>query len=180
MIKNTITITRDDISETPNVIKRLNKGSNKTNHKYNIDLDSLQETYQGLMRNRKFIKHYVSDDKLLQILFYCLDQENDHKNNEAVYYIRDIERLATRKNLYKLDRVNYWKCSFCGEEIEIDNSKKIRYYDLLCNNCKEEYEITDVIDKRILDNFNEYSNNINNNLKRKYKVILSKIKKNRK
>ena len=180
MIKNVINISRDDVSETSDVIRRINKCSNKTNHKFNIDLSSLPETYVGLLKNRKFIKHYVNDDKLLNILFYCLDQENDHRSYDTVYYIRDIDRLVMQRNLYKLDRIDFWKCSFCENEIEIDNSKKISHHHFLCSDCKDEYTNTTKIDARIINNFNEYSESVNENLKKKYKVLLSKMKKNNK
>lgn len=171
---------RDDATQNDGVIGRLNKNSNKSNYKYNIDLNSLPEMYRGLLKNRKFVKPFVHDDKLLNILFYCLDQENDHKSYDTVYYIREIDRLVMQRNLYKLNRITYWTCSFCDSEIEIDSTKRIHYHHLLCNECKDDYNHNGVIDVRIIQNFKNYSEYINNMFKNKYKNILSKIKKHNK
>ncbi len=176
MAKNDVILER---SKQYNSSARLNKKSNQRNFRFGINLNLLNETYQNLIKNRKVIRRFADDDRILKILFNCIDQENDHRSYDKIFYIRELDSFVMQRNLYKLNNTFFWKCSFCESDIELDNNKKFNATSFLCNYCRLDYN-SKIVDPRIVDNFKNFTLDINTRLNNKYNLLLKKIQKNNK
>ena len=84
------------------------------------------------------------------------------------------------RNIYKLQNIIFWKCSFCESDIEINYSKKATYKNFLCDRCLTDYNLDKNVDEKIINNFKEYIIYTNQYFNTKYEVILKKLKKNQK
>jgi hypothetical protein len=156
----------------------MNKYSSRKDTCRGIDLSKLRQTHAKLITNRVYVQRLSEDDRILNILFYCLDTELDHVGYNKIYYAKHIDKFVAERSVPYINSVIKWKCAECGKTIYINTNEKIDYSHVLCFKCikKNKGELTDKIVKEYIDLTTFITKKINKD----YKKTVSKIKKNRK
>ena len=154
--------------------KRLNKYANQKGNRFGVSLKDFAKSYKNLLKNRLFISSLMNDDRLLELAFYCLDIENDHKIYNKVYYIKHLDKITTLNSINYNNNLIIWKCSFCESDIIVDISSKINHKDLFCDKCKPE-GIVRIIDERVTRNFSKLNNYIVDKINTDFTVLSDKM-----
>lgn len=158
---------------------RLNKMSTKKNTVKGIDTTTLMPLHVSLIKDRLFSHITLDNDITMKILFKCIDQEEDRKTFDKIYFIKKLDVYITENQINDYNEIYKWKCIECDCDILINGNTKIIHTDFLCKKCFNDSKRSMKVKQNIIEEFKSFNSIIIDKTKKDFKYIKKKIEKNR-